>query len=83
MVAQPTAEMATVVSSGEEPAPLNDGLNERRRRLLDLWKRHNDHYGRSATGRAAVPTLPPPWTGYPQFCAASRWGATAGLSHGR
>jgi hypothetical protein len=83
MVAQPTAEMATVVSSGEEPAPLNDGLNERRRRLLDLWKRHNDHYGRSATGRAAVPALPPPWTGYPQFCAASRWGATAGLSHGR
>jgi len=62
-------------------APLN-GLNERRRRLLDLWKRHNDHYGRSATGRAAVPALPPPWTGYPRFCAASRWGATAGLSHG-
>ena len=51
--------------------------------MLDLWKRHNDHYGRSATGRAAVPALPPPWTGYPRFCAASGWGATAGLSHGR
>jgi hypothetical protein len=44
---------------------------------------HRHGQGRSATGRAAVPALPPPWTRYPRFCAASRWGATAGLSHGR
>jgi hypothetical protein len=40
-------------------------------------------HGRSVTGRAAAPALPRARTGYPRLDAASRWGPTAGLSHGR
>ena len=51
--------------------------------VLDLWKRHNGHRGRSATGQAAAPALQPARTGYPLLDAASRWGPTTGLSHDR
>ena len=51
--------------------------------VLELWKRHNGHRGRSATSRAAAPALQPARTGYPLLDAASRWGPTTGLSHDR